>query len=469
MFLWGTAISANQAEGAYQQDGKGLSVTDTLPLGKERFMVMKEPGKYAHENFNHYPSHEGIRFFENYQKDIQLLHELGINSFRFSISWPRLFPTGLEKVPNEAGLKFYEKLLDELEAYQMTPIVTLNHFDTPYYLAKEYGGWRHSICMEAFERYAESVLIHFKGRIHYWIPCNEINMALHIPYIGAGVMIDKEECPEQAKAQAIHHLLVSHAKVTQMAHDLDSDNQIGCMLAAGNTYAATSSPQDVLLSIQKDRENYLFTDVQLRGAYPNYYLKQLANKGIELVVGKEDSQIMKSNICDFIAISYYNSRMCSAEATKAQDLSAGNVFSTLKNPYLDATEWGWQIDPVGLRITLNALYDRYQKPIMIVENGLGAKDELVEGEIDDSYRISFLEQHLTEIQKAIDDDGVQVIGYLSWSALDIISASTGQISKRYGFIYVDLNDDGTGSYQRIPKKSFYWFQSFLNKIQANSK
>lgn len=460
MFLWGTSISANQAEGAYLEDGKGESITDRLPLGKERFQVMNEPGRWAKKKFDNYPSHKAIDFYHHYKEDIALLAELGINSFRFSISWPRIYPTGLEKEPNEAGLLFYDKVLDELEKYQITPIVTLNHFDTPYHLAENYGGWAHPICIEAFETYAKTLLTRYDGRIRYWIPCNEINMAQHIPYVGAGLMLDREKNPEQLKIQAIHHLLLAHASVTKLAHEINSENQIGCMIAAGNTYAKTANPEDVMLAIEKDRESYLFPDVQIRGNYPAYFLSELKRKGLSLTVSDQEQALLSEHTCDFLAISYYNSRMCSADCSKNQDLSSGNVFATLKNKYLEETEWGWQIDPIGLRITLNTLADRYQKPIMIVENGLGAKDRLTDNQIKDDYRIYFLQAHISEMEKAIAD-GVDVLGYLSWSAFDLISASTGQLSKRYGFIYIDQDDTGNGSGRRFRKDSFFWYQNFL--------
>lgn len=457
-FLWGSALAANQAEGFYLEQGKGESIVDRLPAGKNRFKVMKEPAIFADQNFDFYPIHEGIRFYEFFKDDIRLLSEMGINALRVSISWPRIFPKGIEEVPNEAGLRFYDELFAELAVHQITPIVTMNHFDTPYYLSKHYNGWASPVTKEAFLRYAKVLLERYGKQVPYFIPCNEINMASHLPYVGAGL---QNHAPQEV-AQAIHHLLLANAEVKKLTRTICPEVQIGGMLAAGNTYPETSRPADYLLALKKDQENYLFVDVQARGSYPNYYLKQLKERGVELTVTQEEKELLYQNTIDFISFSYYNSRMCSSETTQTSD-QAGNVFATLRNPYLEESEWGWQIDPVGLRITMNALYDRYQKPLLIVENGLGAKDRFENGAINDDYRIEFLEKHLEQMHLAVEKDGVELFGYLNWSALDINSASTGQISKRYGFIYVDLDDEGNGTYRRIPKKSYYWYQDYLKK------
>lgn len=454
-FLWGTALSANQAEGAYQTKGKGESIIDRLPAGKDRFKVIEEPKKFAKQEFEFYPSREGVHFYEHFREDIKLLAKMGINALRLSLSWPRIFPTGLEDKPNEAGLQFYDEVFAELAKYDIQPIVTMNHFDTPFYLSQTENGWASPKTLQAFLNYAQVILTHYHKQVTYWIPCNEINMAKHLPYIGAGL----QEINEKTKAQAIHHLLLANAATVKLGRGIDDNLQFGCMLAAGDNYPATPSPDDVLLALQKDRENLMFTDVQVRGAYPSYYLAGLEAQGIDLEVSEEEKRLLRDNTVDFVSFSYYNSRMCSA--TNEKELQQGNAFATMKNPYLKATQWGWQIDPVGLRITMNTLYDRYQKPLMIVENGLGARDAVSnDGKIHDDYRIAFLKAHLAELAKA-KKDGIEVLGYLNWSALDIVSASTGQMSKRYGFIYVDLDDQGKGSYKRIPKDSYYWYQEYL--------
>ncbi|BBF41877.1 6-phospho-beta-glucosidase [Lachnospiraceae bacterium KM106-2] len=459
-FLWGAAIAANQSEGAFEEGGKGVSIIDRLPSGKERFMVMEHPQKFASQEFGYYPSRKGIDFYHRYKEDLTLLKEMGIKCFRFSISWSRIFPKGEETQPNEEGLRFYDELIDEICKNGMEPLVTINHFDTPFHLAKEYGGWQNRKCVDFYVNYAETLLRRYRGKVKYWIPFNEINMVLHLPYVGGGLMLEEDCNQEQAKYLAAHHQLIANAMVTKLAHEIDSANQIGCMLAAGNVYPETSNPDDVLLSIQKNRENYFFIDVQARGEYPSYAKRTFKEKEIQITVTEEERKLLKENTVDFISFSYYNSRMCSAKPKKDGFDAAGNVFNTLKNPYLEQTEWGWQIDPVGLRITMNDLYDRYQKPLFIVENGLGAKDTLEEGKVHDSYRIEYLRSHIENMLEAVED-GVELIGYTPWSAIDINSASTGQMSKRYGFIYVDLDDAGNGTMERVCKDSYYWYQNVI--------
>ena len=464
-FLWGAAIAANQCEGAYNEAGKGVAVVDKLPSGKARFAVMKNPLENAEKDWGYYPSHKGVDFYHRYKEDIALLKEMGIKAFRLSISWTRIFPNGDEETPNEAGLLYYDKVINELVENEIEPIVTINHFDTPFYLAKHYGGWSNRKCIQFYVRYAETLFRRYKGKVKYWIPFNEINMILHLPYIGGGLMLDDNCNKTQVKYEAAHYQLVANAMVTKLAHEIDSENKIGCMLAAGNTYPKTSNPEDVLLAIERDRENYFFIDVQARGEYPSYSKRIFKEKNVVIPMTEEDKNLLKENTVDFISFSYYNSRMCSSNPADYEAMSAGNVFATLSNPYLTKTEWGWQIDPVGFRITLNQMYDRYQKPLFVVENGLGAKDVVEDGKVHDIYRIEYLKEHLINMLEAIED-GVELIGYTAWSAIDINSASTGQMSKRYGFIYVDLDDEGNGTMERIKKDSFYWYQ---NVIKTNGQ
>ncbi|MBW9324012.1 glycosyl hydrolase family protein [Enterococcus casseliflavus] len=459
-FLWGTALAANQSEGAYDTDGKGESIIDRLPLGKDRFKVMEQPALFADQTYDYYPSHNGIHFYEQMETDIVLLAELGIKALRVSISWPRIFPSGMEAQPNQSGLAFYQRLFAQLKAHHIEPIVTMNHFDTPYYLSKNFNGWYARETVDAFIKYAQVLLEAFSETVHYWIPCNEINMAQHLPYIGAGLQLTDDMNKDLVKAQAIHHLLLANAQVAKLAHQQYPHVKIGAMIAAGSTYPATPNPADVWAAYEKDQDSFLFLDVQARGKYPNKYLKALEQKGLVFV--NDELDMLNEATVDFISFSYYNSRMA-ADRPADKEVNAGNVFATLENPYLEKTEWGWQIDPIGLRIAMNQLYDRYQLPLMIVENGLGAKDQLDNGGVNDLYRITFLKEHLAQLELAIEKDGIEVLGYLSWSGLDIISASTGQISKRYGFIYVDMDDHGQGSYRRIPKASYYWYQSFLKE------
>lgn len=462
-FLWGTALAANQCEGAHDIFGKGESITDRLPYGKARFMVMESPGQFADKEFNNYPSKRGIKFYENFKEDIALLAKMGIKCLRTSISWTRIYPTGLEKEPNQDGLKFYDDLFAEMKKYDIEPLVTLNHFDTPYYLSKNYGGWVNPICIDAYEKYARTVLERYSNIVHYWIPVNEINMILHIPFVGGGLMIDKEENPVQAKYKAAHHLLLANAKAVKIAHEVSKDNKVGCMLAAGNTYAETCNPKDVWESLWKNRDSYLFIDVQAKGEYPYYSKSIFKENKVSIDVTEEEKTLLKENTVDFISFSYYNSRVCSGDKEKYKNLQSGNVFKSLTNPYLEESEWGWQIDPLGLRITMNDIYDRYGKPLFVVENGLGAKDIVEDGKIHDTYRIQYLREHIKNLIESIEE-GIPVIGYTSWSALDIVSASTGQMSKRYGFIYVDADDEGNGSYTRICKDSYYWYKKVISSL-----
>ena len=456
-FLWGAALSANQCEGSYNVNGRGLSVIDKLPAGEKRFKVMSQPSEYINEELPHYPSRHGVEFYKNYKSDIELLSEMGINCLRISMSWTRIFPTGTEEKPNEEGLKFYDNLINELLSYGIEPIVTMSHFDTPFYIAENFNGWTDKNTIDCFFKYAKTILNHFNGRIKYWIPFNEINMILHLPYVGGGIIDTKGDLKEKITYQAAHNQLIANAKVCKLAHEINKENRIGCMLAAGNYYPQTCKPEDNLLAINKNRETYLFIDVQSRGYYPSYSKKKI--ESLNLDITDEEIELLHNTV-DFISFSYYNSKVCSSDNSEGAELTAGNIFKSIKNPYLKASEWGWQIDPIGLRVTMNDLYDRYQKPLLIAENGLGAKDELIDGKVHDDYRIDYLKQHLKNMELAIED-GVEIIGYMPWSALDLISASTGQISKRYGFIYVDVNDNGEGSYKRYLKDSYFWYKDYI--------
>ena len=458
-FLWGGATAANQCEGGYKEGKRGLSNVDVQPFGKDRFPVGMGKMKMFECDENHYyPSHEAIDMYNHYKEDIALFAEMGFKCYRLSIAWTRIFPTGEETTPNEEGLKFYDDLFDECLKYGIEPLVTICHFDVPMNLVEKYGAWRSRKLVDLYVRYCEAIFTRFKDKVKYWLTFNEINMILHLPFVGAGLYFEEGDNEEEVKYQAAHHQLVASALATKLAHEINPKFKIGCMLAAGNTYANTCAPEDVFKSIQKDRENYFFIDVQSRGYYPAYALKELERKGISLKMKKEDEEILRENTVDFISFSYYSS---SADP-EISATTEGNVFATLKNPYLKASEWGWQIDPLGLRITMNSLYDRYQKPLFIVENGLGAVDIPDEhGEINDDYRIEYLRQHIKAMKDAVELDGVDLWGYTSWGCIDLISASTGEMKKRYGYIYVDKNNDGSGTLKRSKKKSFNWYKKVI--------
>ncbi|AAK79376.1 6-phospho-beta-glucosidase [Clostridium acetobutylicum] len=461
-FLWGGATAANQCEGAYLEDNKGLSTVDVIPKGKDRFPVGLGKMKMLECDSEHYyPSHEAIDFYHRYKEDIALFHEMGFKCFRLSLAWSRIFPNGDDEIPNEEGLKFYDAVFDECLKYGIEPLVTITHFDVPVNLVKTVGSWRSSKMVEYYEKLCKVIFSRYKNKVKYWLTFNEINMLLHLPFIGAGLVFEEGENEEAIKYQAAHHQLIASAKATKIAREINPNFKIGCMLAAGNNYANTCAPEDVWRSIEKDRENYFFIDVQSRGEYPNYAKKMLKRKGIELQVEDEDAGILKNNTVDFISFSYYSSRLTSANPN-INGNTEGNVFATLKNPYLKASEWGWQIDPLGLRITLNSLYDRYQKPLFIVENGLGAVDTPDEnGYVEDDYRIEYLREHIKAMRDAVNVDGVELMGYTPWGCIDLVSASTGEMKKRYGFIYVDKDNDGNGTLKRSKKKSFYWYKKVI--------
>ena len=461
-FLWGGATAANQCEGGYLEGNKGLGTVDVIPAGEHRRAVML--GKMHYNDLpkdSYYPSHEAIDMYHHYKEDIKLFAEMGFKCYRFSFSWSRIFPTGMETEPNEEGLKFYEDLIDELLKYNIEPVVTICHFDLPLALEEKYGSWRSREVIDAYLRYCEVIFKRFNGKVKYWMTFNEINMLMHLPFIGAGIMFREGENEIQVKYQAAHNELVASALATKLAKEINKENQIGCMLAAGQFYPYSCRPEDVFDAMEKDRNNYFFIDVQARGEYPGYAKKFLERNNIKIEMGPEDEKILKENTVDYIAFSYYSSRLTSTDPNAGVKTS-GNVISTFKNPHLKSSEWGWQIDPLGLRITMNSLYDRYQKPLFIVENGLGAVDIPDEnGYVEDDYRIDYLRQHIKCMIDAVEIDGVDLMGYTPWGCIDLVSASTGEMKKRYGFIYVDKDNEGNGTLKRSKKKSFDWYKKVI--------
>ncbi|CAI2524087.1 Aryl-phospho-beta-D-glucosidase BglH [Serratia fonticola] len=459
-FLWGGALAANQAEGAYLEGGKGLTTVDMIPHGKDRLAVkLGQENRFELREDEFYPSHVGIDFYHRYKDDIALMAEMGFSVFRTSIAWSRLFPNGDETVPNAEGIAFYRDVFTECKKHGIEPLVTLCHFDVPMHLVREYGSWRNRKMVEFFTHYARTCFEAFDGLVKYWLTFNEINILLHSPFSGAGLVFEPGDNQEQVKYQAAHHELLASALATKIAHEVNPHNQVGCMLAGGNFYPWSCKPEDVWAALEKDRENLFFIDVQARGAYPSYTKRLFKEKGITIAMEPGDGEILKNSV-DFVSFSYYASRCASAEMNE-HNSSAANIVKSLKNPHIQASEWGWGIDPLGLRITMNMMYDRYQKPLFLVENGLGAKDEInPQGEIDDEYRISYLREHIKAMADAIED-GIPVMGYTSWGCIDLVSASTGEMSKRYGFVYVDRDDQGNGTLARTRKKSFYWYKKVI--------
>ena len=461
-FLWGGAVAANQCEGAYDEDGKGWSTQDLAPKG----VVGAITDHPTEDNLKL----KGIDFYHRYREDIAMLAEMGFSVFRFSIAWSRIFPNGDEETPNEAGLAFYDQLIDECRRHGMEPLVTLSHYETPYHLAKTYDGWCSRKMIDFFKRYVNTVMKRYKGKVHYWLTFNEINSILHNPYLSGGILTPKEQLSKSDLYQAIHHELVASALVTKMAHEIDPDNKVGCMVIGIPSYPLTPNPDDVIANMEQDRHNLYFTDVQARGAYPKYLNRYFKENGIQIQMEEGDEEILKNSV-DFISFSYYMST-CGCADPDAHPQAAGNIIPGVANPYLRSSQWGWQIDPKGLRYLLNQFYDRYQKPLFIAENGLGARDELIEKDgvltVEDDYRIEYMREHLLQVEEAIED-GVEVLGYTSWGCIDLVSASTAQMSKRYGFIYVDRNDDGSGTMARYRKKSFYWYRDVIASNGASLK
>lgn len=464
-FLWGGATAANQCEGAWNIDGKGESIPDHMRAGtKDKHRTMTptiEPDGY-------YPNHEGIDFYHRYKEDIALFAEMGFKVFRLSIAWSRIFPKGDETEPNEKGLAFYDKIFDECKKYGIEPLVTISHFELPYYLADNYQGFANRKTIDFFTHYAETLFKRYKDKVKYWLTFNEINFGT-LPLGGRnllGILYEKDD--EQKRYQALHHMFVASAQAVKIGHQINPEFKIGCMLAYMTMYPLTCKPEDVLATQEITKKlNWFCGDVQVKGKYPYYMKKYFMEHGIDLVFGKEDEQILQEGTVDFYTFSYYMTSCATANIENSDDRVGGNLFGGVKNDYLETSEWGWQIDPVGLRYTLNEIYDRYEVPLMIVENGLGAVDRMTpERKIHDTYRIDYLKRHIIEMEKAIED-GVDLIGYTPWGCIDLVSGGTGEMSKRYGFIYVDKDDEGNGTFERSKKDSFYWYQQVIRSNGAN--
>lgn len=464
-FLWGGATAANQCEGAYDEDGRGLASVDVIPYGEDRFKVARGEMKMLECDDSHlYPAHYGIDFYHRYKEDIKLFADMGLKCFRFSIAWTRVIPDGDGEVCDK-GLDFYEAVVDECLKYGIEPLITINHFDAPINLINKFGGWKDARMIDAFLKLCEALFKRLGNKVKYWLTFNEINMLLHLPFMGAGILFEEGEEKNQVLYTAAHHELLASAKAVIVAHKMMPDAMVGCMLAAGQFYPFSCNPDDVYKGMEADRDNYFFTDVQARGEYPVWALKRMEKANVKLTISEEDKKILKEGTVDFISFSYYSSRCVSADPEVCKNYAKGNaVFASVKNPYLKASEWGWQIDPLGLRITCNTLYDRYNKPLFIVENGLGAKDIIEDGKIHDTYRIDYMREHIKAMNAVINEDGIPLLGCTFWGIIDLVSASTGEMSKRYGMIYVDLDDKGEGTYNRLKKDSFYWYQKVIKTL-----
>ena len=467
-FLWGGATAANQFEGAYNLGGKGLSTADMV-----RFIPKEERGAgfsldvsgkeieaiLADEGDTVFPKRFGVDFYHHYKEDIALLAEMGFKVFRMSINWARIFPSGDDTIPNEEGLAFYDDVFDECLKYGIEPLVTLSHYETPLNLTLKYNGWADRRVIDFFVNYAETVFKRYKDKVKYWLTFNEINIIAMSPYTGGGVLVEESENPLELSYQAGHHQFVASALATKIGHEINSEFKIGCMLARMTTYPETNNPADIIKAQEKNQQNLFFTDVQARGEYPAYMNRYFNENNITIHKERGDDEILKAYPVDFISFSYYMSVSISSDPQKEQ--VGGNFIEGVKNEYLETSDWGWQIDPIGLRWTLNDFYDRYQLPLFIVENGLGAYDKVEEdGSIHDDYRIDYLQKHIEQMKEAVKD-GVDLMGYTSWGAIDLVSASTSEMSKRYGYIYVDQDDEGNGTLERSRKDSFFWYKKVI--------
>lgn len=466
-FLWGGAQAASQADGAYQADGKGLNSSDIQPYlrGKsnEEIQRLEKNGmtvaqvKDGIENSKgYYPKRFGIDFYHTYSDDIKLLSEMGFKTLRTSLDWSRIYPNGDDEEPNYSALEHYSKIIDCLLSYNIEPIITMNHYETPVNITLEYGGWPNKKVISMFEKFGKTLLDWYGDRVKYWIVVNQINMVQIEPWLSVGVASDQYSNMEEALYQSVHNQMVAAAWIKEYAKSLENKNlQIGTMVADGTVYPYSCKPDDVILAMKQNRMQYMFTDVQFRGYYPKYAINYFNKRGDKLQITEDEMYLIKRNPLDFLAISYYYSKMVDSE--KNSFVPADNTV----NPYLDSSPWGWAIDPQGLYNTLSQYWDRYQKPIIIAENGIGMYDKIENGKIHDDYRSNYLSQHIEQVGRAIHD-GANVIAYCAWGPIDIISCSSQQMSKRYGFIYVDKDDDGHGSGKRIKKDSFNWYRKVIS-------
>lgn len=462
-FMWGGATAANQVEGAYDKDGKGLSIVDAIPGGKARLSIVSSPEfdfSLDTERYT-YPNHKGIDHYHRFREDIALFAEMGFKCYRFSIAWTRIYPNGVEQQPNEAGLNHYQQVIDTCITHGIEPVITISHYEMPLHLAKTFGGWQGREVIGHFERFARTVLERFGQQVKYWMTFNEINSAFHFPIMSQGLTVKTGALEPQAKFQALHNQFVASSLAVKIAHETNPDIKIGCMILYATSYGFDCNPVNQLAALkERQSSDFYCADVQVGGKYP-YYAKSLwQSLGVKLDIQPGDLDLLKAHTVDYIGFSYYMSRTIYATNPEAA-AAHGNLLGGARNPFLEASDWGWEIDPTGLRIALNELYDRYEKPLFIVENGLGAIDKPDENHyVADDYRINYLRQHISAMAEAVED-GVDLMGYTPWGCIDLVSMSTGEMSKRYGMIYVDLDDNINGTGDRYRKKSFHWYKQVI--------
>lgn len=471
-FLIGGSFAANQVEGGLRGTGKGLSTADCFQLVDRKkggkFELSRQEIKAAIQDMDDvkYPKRRGIDMYHHLEEDLDLFKEAGFKTLRFSISWSRLFPTGEEKEPNSKGVVYYHRVFEGLRRRHIEPVVTLSHFEMPITLSLKYNGWANHRVIDLFVHFSKFVLKEYGEYAQYWIVFNEIDATIHIPFTGAGIIAETgSEVPLQTRYQALHNQFVAAAEIIAFAHKLSPKNKVGCMATKNLKYPSTCKPEDAMQCLEETMLDTFVTDVQATGKYP-YSIKRYFNKHhIHLNVTNEEKELLQTNTIDFVGFSYYASLVTSFDKSNVSKTNA-NLLVGERNPYLKTTPWGWQIDPTGLRYSLNYFYDRYQLPVFVAENGLGTFDNFDEGKVHDQYRIQYIKDHLQAVLQALDD-GVDVIGYTYWGCIDCISASTSEMSKRYGLIYVDQDDNGNGTLTRYRKDSFYWYQNLISTNGEN--
>lgn len=464
-FLWGGACAAHQFEGGWNAGGKGPSVVDVLTAGANgvprRITETVDPNEF-------YPNHEAIDFYGHFREDIKLFAEMGLKCFRTSIAWSRIFPQGDELEPNEEGLKFYDEVFDELLKYGIEPVITLSHFEIPLHLARTYGGFRNRKLVEFFERFARVCFERYNGKVKYWMTFNEINNQMNVDnpiflWTNSGVTIEEGENPQQVLYQTAHNCLLASAKAVAAGHEINPEFQIGAMVAMVPVYPYSCDPEDVMAAEIAGRDRFFFPDVQIRGYYPAYTLKKFEREGLDPGFQDGDEEILRAGKVDYLGFSYYMSNTVKHDAvTDPSKSTSGALRNSVENPYIKVSEWGWGIDPQGLRYSLNTFYNRYQVPLFIVENGFGDVDTVQpDGTIDDPARIDYLRNHIAAVKQAVLEDGVDLIGYTPWGIIDLVSFTTGEMKKRYGMIYVDRDNEGNGTMERRKKASFDWYRTVI--------
>ncbi len=461
-FLWGGAVAAHQLEGGWREGGKGVSIADVMTAGSNSEKRRITDGVI--EGLN-YSNHEAIDFYHHYKDDIRLFAEMGFKCFRTSIAWTRIFPDG-EGEANEEGLKFYDEMFDVCHQYGIQPVITLSHFEMPYALVEKYGGFRNRICVDLFVKFARVCFERYKDKVTYWMTFNEINNQTDYngdwaPFTNSGLRFGPDDNREQLVHQAAHYELVASALAVKIGREINPDFKIGCMIAMCPIYPLSCHPKDMMMAQKSMQTRYWYADVHVRGEYPNYLKKYWQRNGMELDITPEDLDILKKGCVDYIGFSYYMSF-----AVRHSPENPHYVYredqDKVKNPFIESSEWGWPVDPEGLRYSMNWLYERYGLPLFIVENGLGAYDKHgKDGIIHDTYRIEYLKTHIEAMKACVEEDGVDLIGYTPWGCIDLVSAGTGEMEKRYGFIHVDKDNKGNGSGARSRKESFYWFHRVI--------